>query len=81
VEDIARGLRGAVESPQLPGSGVYTLGAADTHRPEPTMEILRRFRPDLLPAVTTPLPGRTALLSIERARRAFGYAPRFRLGE
>lgn len=80
VNDIARGLRLAIESSNLPGHGVYTLSAADTRCPEPTMELLRRFRPDLTATVDPPLVGRAPLLSIERARRTFGYEPRFRLG-
>ena len=79
VADIAGGLRRALETPNLPGCGVYTLGAADTTCPEPTMEILARFRPDLARTVKPPLPGRAPLLSIDRARQAFGYAPRYRL--
>lgn len=80
VADIARGLRQAVEAETLPGHGVYTLGAADTRCPEPTMELLERFRPDLARTVETALPGRAPLLSITRAQAAFGYAPQYRLG-
>jgi nucleoside-diphosphate-sugar epimerase len=80
VLDIATGLRQALEAPDLPGHGVYTLGAADTRCPEPTLEILQRFRPDLAANLTEPLPGRAPLMSIARARRAFGYNPQYRLG-
>ncbi len=80
VADIARGVRLALEASGLPGYGVYTLGGADTRCPEPTMELLERFRPDLARTLGAPLVGRDPLLSIERARRAFGYAPRYRLG-
>lgn len=80
VLDIVRGLRQALECPGLPGMGVYTLAAADTCAPEPTMDLLNRFRPDLAAQVSRPLVGREGLLSIDRARAAFGYAPRFRLG-
>lgn len=76
--DVVRGIRQALECATLPGYGAYTLGAADTVCPEPTMDILRQYRPDL--AVTEPLPGRAPLLSIAKAQRTFGYAPRFRLG-
>jgi UDP-glucose 4-epimerase len=79
VADIATGIRQALEAPGLPGHGVYTLGAADTRCPEPTLEILRRFRPDLAAHVTAPLEGRAPLMSIARAAAAFGYAPRYRL--
>ncbi|OQA47558.1 MAG: 3 beta-hydroxysteroid dehydrogenase/Delta 5--_4-isomerase [Chloroflexi bacterium ADurb.Bin325] len=80
VLDIATGLRQALEAPDLPGHGVYTLGAADTRCPEPTLELLRRFRPDLAANVTAPLEGRAPLIAIDRARQTFGYNPRYRLG-
>jgi len=80
VRDVAAAIRQALEREDLPAHGVYTLVAADTRCPEPTMDLLRRFRPDLAEQVKRPLAGREALLSIERARRAFGYAPRHRLG-
>jgi len=81
VLDVVRGLRLAMEKPDLPGFGVYTLGAGDTRCPEPTMDLLRRFRPDLAANVTSTLEGRAPLLSINRARGAFGYAPRYRLAD
>ena len=81
VEDIARGIRRALEADHLTGYGVYTLGAADTRCPEPTMELVRRFRPDLAQALAAPLPGRAPLLAIDRAREAFGYNPRFLLAD
>jgi UDP-glucose 4-epimerase len=81
VADIAKGIRQALEAPKLPDFGVYTLGAADTYCPEPTMELLRKFKPELTDRLAAPLPGRAPLLSIRRAQQAFGYAPRFRLGE
>lgn len=79
IADIARGLRQAVECQTLPKHGVYTLGAGDTTCPEPTMEVLHRFRPDLAATLPRPFVGREPLLSIESARRAFGYEPQFRL--
>ncbi|MDD9985795.1 MAG: NAD(P)-dependent oxidoreductase [Spirochaetaceae bacterium] len=80
VDDVVRGLRLALEAPDLPGFGVYTLAAADTQCPEPTMELLARFRPDLAATVDPPLEGRAPLLSIDRARRTFGYNPIRHLG-
>jgi len=80
IADIAAGIRQALETCDLPGSGVYTLGAADTRCPEPTMEILERFRPDLVGKLTRPLEGRAPLLSIRRAQETFGYSPKYRLG-
>ena len=81
VEDVAGGIRQALERADLPESGAYTLGAADTRCPEPTMALLEKFRPDLAATVRHPLTGRAPLLSIEKARQAFAYAPRFRLGD
>jgi nucleoside-diphosphate-sugar epimerase len=79
--DIIAGLKRALECPTLPGHGVYYLGAADTRCPEPSMELLERFRPDLAATVETPIEGRGSLISIDRARQAFGYDPQYRLGE
>ena len=81
VEDVARGIRQALEADHPTGFRVYTLGAGDTRCPEPTMELVRRFRPDLARTLATPLPGRAPLLAIDRARQAFGYDPQFRLGD
>jgi nucleoside-diphosphate-sugar epimerase len=80
VTDVVRGLRQALEAPDLPGFGAYTLAAGDTQCPEPTMELLARFRPDLAATVDPPLQSRAPLLCIDRARRTFGYAPTHRLG-
>ena len=78
VEDIAQGLKAALEYEALPEFGVYALSGPDTRCPEPTMEIMERFRPDL--PLTEPLPGRAPLMSIRKAQETFGYAPRYRLG-
>ena len=77
--DVANGLRAALECPTLPQHGVYTLSVGETRCPELTMELLERFRPDLAGNVTSPLPGRSPLLSIELAKRTFGYSPECRL--
>ena len=81
VEDVARGIRQALEADHLTGFGVYALGAADTRCPEPTEELVRRFRPGLARTLAAPLPGRAPLLAIDRAREAFGYDPQYRLGD
>lgn len=79
VADVVRALRQAVEVPDLPGFGVYTLNAADTRAPEPTEELIRRFKPEYQDRLTEPLPGRTALVSTRAAKEAFAYSPRFNL--
>ena len=75
IKDVVCGIRQALEEQNLPGFGVYTLGAADTRCPEPTMEILNRFRPDLVKILQKPIERREPLLAIEKARQAFGYEP------
>ncbi len=79
VKDIVAGICRALEFADLPGHGVYTLSAPDTRCPEPTMELLAKFRPDLARTVDPPLKGREPLLSISRAQKAFGYSPKHRL--
>jgi nucleoside-diphosphate-sugar epimerase len=80
LNDIAAGIRKALEAPSLPGYGAYYLGAADSRCPEPTMDILRKFRPDLAAHVTEPLEGRASFISIRKAQQTFGYTPTYRLG-
>jgi nucleoside-diphosphate-sugar epimerase len=75
LRDVVRALTQALECPTLPRTGVYQLSAPDTTLPEPTMELIERFRPELLKVVREPLPGRTSMLSYRRAREAFGYNP------
>lgn len=79
AEDVAAGLKAALECPTLPEFGVYTLSGPDTRCPEPTLEILERFRPDLAANLTEELPGRAPLMSITKARQTFGYDPKYRL--
>jgi nucleoside-diphosphate-sugar epimerase len=79
VNDIASGVRAALEAETLSGQGVYTLAAPDTRCPEPTMELLKKLRPDLAKTVVEPIPGRETLISIKRAQQGFGYAPKYSL--
>ncbi|MFD0714488.1 NAD-dependent epimerase/dehydratase family protein [Paenibacillus sp. GCM10027626] len=79
VHDIVTAIRQALEADRLPGSGVYTLNAADTRCPEPTMELLQRWKPEYAGRLSGTLKGRDSLISIERAHEAFGYKPQYRL--
>ncbi len=81
VRDITQAVVKALECPTLPPMGAYTLTAADTRCPEPSMGLVKRFRPDLAAAMSRPLVGRESLVSIERAKAGFGYEPVHRLGE
>ncbi|MBO0813090.1 MAG: NAD(P)-dependent oxidoreductase [Microlunatus sp.] len=75
-EDVAAGIVLAATIPTVTSAPIV-LGAGDTRLPEPTMDIIRRFRPDLEPYLTEPLPGRAPMLSITRARTRLGYRPKF----
>jgi UDP-glucose 4-epimerase len=78
IDDVAAGIRLATETQHVV-SAPMVLGAADTKAPEPTMDLIRRFRPELEPLLTEPLPGRAPLISIARAEHALGYRPRYAL--
>ena len=79
IGSAPRPVRGppALECDSLPLSGVYQLTASDTSLPEPTMEIIERFRPELLKVIRAPLPGRASILSYELAQKTFGYRPKY----
>jgi nucleoside-diphosphate-sugar epimerase len=51
------------------------LAAPDTRAPEDTLELIRRFRPELERDLREPLVGRASLLSTARARAFLGYDP------
>lgn len=77
AEDVARGFRAALNSEGL-RYGVFFLSAADTCRPEPTLEWYRQ-RIGELPELTVPrvyqqLP-RASIFSSSRARDALGWTP------
>jgi nucleoside-diphosphate-sugar epimerase len=78
IEDVTQGIVLAAIVPVVVPEPIV-LAAADTRAPEPTLELLARYRPELLPYVREPLPGRASLLSIARARTFLGYEPRYSL--
>jgi UDP-glucose 4-epimerase len=78
VLDVTQGItKAALADTVVPAP--ITLAAADTRAPEPTLEIVARYRPELLPHLREPLPRRAGLLSIARARTFLDYQPRFSL--
>jgi len=79
INDVVKGIRQALEVPDLPGFGAYTLNASDTNRPEPTMELLCRLRPEYLPLLDREIESRGALISSEKAHLIFGFHPEYRL--
>jgi nucleoside-diphosphate-sugar epimerase len=78
VDDVARAIRLAIEVPSLPGYGSYLLSAEDTWVPEPSIEVIRRFRPELLDRIVGSLEGRSSLVSCAKARDTFGFRPSIR---
>ena len=79
VYDIVAGIRKALECPDLPAHGVYTLSGPDMRIADLTMEFLWKYRPDLAETVDPPLAGKEPLLSIRKARQTLGYSPKYGL--
>ena len=74
ITDVASALRMCLEAASdLPLYDGYYLNAADTTVLDESLDILRRFRPDLLDKLKGDLPGRAAFFSTEKARKAFGW--------
>lgn len=72
-EDVASAHRLLMEkADQIEPHGVYFCNADDTTALEPTLELVERFRPELLAAVRD-LPGHASLLSNERLKQAVGW--------
>ena len=71
--DVARAFRMALEARGLPRFGTYFLAAADTTIEETTMEAVRKFWPNV--AVKREIPGNSSVLSVEAARKGFGFEP------
>ncbi len=56
---------------------VFYLNGDDSLAPEPTMELLEKFRPDIIPLLKEPLPGFRGFFSNEKFKRAVGWQPRY----
>lgn len=78
IQDVTQGIVQAALTPVVVAEPIV-LAAADTRAPEPTLDLIRTFRPDLLSHLREPLPGRASLVSIARARTFLGYEPAFSL--
>jgi UDP-glucose 4-epimerase len=75
ARDTARAFRLALETPELPEHGVYNISAADTMADEDSLELLKRFYPDV--KLSAELPGRVSFFDGTQARLAFGYEPQY----
>ncbi len=78
IRDVVAGLVAAVTSPSVIGLPIV-LAAGDTRAPEPSLDLVERFAPQLLTRLREPIPGRAPLLSIRRARTVLGFQPAYRL--
>jgi len=75
-EDTASAHRLLMEqATDIEAHGVYFCNGDDTTALEPSIELIERFRPDLLPLVRD-LPGNASLLSNQRLRDAVGWEPK-----
>jgi UDP-glucose 4-epimerase len=73
ISDVTSALKMCLDaSSDLPLYDGYYICAADTTAVEDSMDIVRKFRPDLLDKIKGDLPGRSAFFSTEKARKAFG---------
>lgn len=77
VSDVVDALARAVALPELSGSHVLQLSAPDTKAASPTLELIERFRPELLDRLRRPLEGRASMLSWVRAHEVLGWTPRW----
>jgi nucleoside-diphosphate-sugar epimerase len=59
----------------LPAHDVYVANGLDTVALEPSLELVQRFRPDLLPLAGS-LSGHQAFFSVAKAQAALGWAPK-----
>ena len=56
--------------------GAYYCNNDDTTLAEPTMEIINKFRPDLIPVIRMPLQGHATLFANNRLKAVVGWKPR-----
>lgn len=75
-EDVALAHRLLMEkAPDIEPNGAYFCNGDDTTVLEPTLELIERFQPSLLPLVRE-LEGNASLLSNNRLRESVGWRPR-----
>ncbi len=76
-EDLAEMQRLLMEKAEsLPPHDVYVANALDTSALEPTLELIEKFRPNLLPLAEGKLSGHQAFFSMAKAKRMLGWQPK-----
>ena len=74
-EDLARAQRLLMEKARdIEPHGVFFCNGDDTRALEPSLALVERFRPELLPVVRD-LPGHAAFLSNARLKQTVGWEP------
>jgi nucleoside-diphosphate-sugar epimerase len=74
-EDVASAHRLLMEKAhEIEPHGVFFCNGDDTSVLEPSIELVKKFRPDLLPVVGD-LEGHATFLSNKKLRRTVGWAP------
>lgn len=78
IRDVAWAHRLACDAlDRLPRFDAFIVHAADTYCLEDSRDLVARLRPDILATTPVYLQGRQAFYSTEKARNAFGFAPRY----
>ena len=75
-EDLASAHRMLMEQANsIISFGAYYCNNDDTHLIEPTMEVIKKYRPDLIPLIREPLEGFSTLFSNKRLKAVVGWKP------
>jgi nucleoside-diphosphate-sugar epimerase len=75
-EDLASAQRMLMEQAgSIVKFGAYYCNNDDTHIIEPTMEVIKKYRPDLIPLIREPLEGHATLFSNKRLKAVCGWKP------
>lgn len=74
-EDLAHAQGLLMEAaPELPQHGIYFVNADDTHALEPSLELLKRFKPEVLPLVDS-LENHQSFISCNKIKQQLGWQP------
>ncbi len=77
IEDVANAFKMVLDAyKDLPPYDDYFINADDHLALEDSVDLLRKFRPDLLDKVRD-LPGRSSFISAAKAKKAFGWKPKY----
>ena len=76
-EDLAAAHRLLMEkSNEITPFGCYNCMNDDTIAFQPTMDLINKHRPDLIPLIREPLPGHTSFFTSKRLKEAVGWSPK-----